>query len=317
MWLDILFIPLGTVLLLGGGEVLVRGATSIARGLGVSPMIIGLTVVAYGTSSPELVVSGFAAWQGNPAICGGNIIGSNILNVLLVLGTTALIYPIVTTAGFVRREVPIMVGACGLFWLLVLNGTLDRMEAAIFLLLLFGYTILTIRLARREQRQKDPEFADVQSRTVASLGLSFLLVFVGLALLGGGSEIFLRGAIGIARHLGISEAMIGLTLVAMGTSFPELAASLVAAWRKHPDICLGNIVGSSIYNVLAIGGVAGLIAPLPIDAELLKLHVPVMVVAAVVLWIIVTHGLRVARWHGALLLAIYAGYMGWVIARNT
>ena len=317
MWINALMVILGGAVLVGGGEMLVRGATALARTLGVSAMIVGLTVVAYGTSAPELAVSVLAAYSEKPGICGGNVVGSNILNVLLVLGVTGVIYPIQAAAGFVKREVPIMVGVSVLFFAMVLNGRLSRFQAGFLVLVLIGYTLLTIRIARREKKKVAAEYEDVQAAAKGrSLALSIVFIAIGLALLAGGSELFLRGAVGVAKSFGISDAIIGLTLVALGTSFPELAACLVAAYRKHPDICLGNIIGSSIYNLLAIAGLAGILAPLPFEPEMVRVHIPVMVGAAVVLWVIVARRFRISRRSGLILLALYAAYMGWTVYRH-
>lgn len=316
MLLHVLLVIAGTALLIGGGELLVRGAVALARSLGVSAMVVGLTVVAYGTSAPEFVVSAVAAWRGNASICGGNIVGSNILNVLLVLGATALVCPLSTTTAFVRREVPIMIVVSLTFWVLVGNGVLSRGEGLLLLVLLAAYTVLTVLVARRDKAVLTEEYADSQLAGGRSVLLNVVLLCSGIALLGGGSRLFLDGAIGIAMGLGISEAFIGLTLVAMGTSLPELASSLVAAWRKHTDICLGNIVGSCICNLLWIGGTCGVIRDVPFDDQqdhMLSLHIPVMVGAAVVLWPIVATGHRISRREGLLLLAAYVIYIGWTI----
>lgn len=313
MALNFVLLIVGAVLLLGGGEILVRGAVGLAHALGVPPMVIGLTVVAYGTSAPELVVSVMATLDGQPDICGGNIVGSNILNILLVLGATALICPIQATAAFVRREVPIMVGVSVLFLVYILDGTLSRIEAGILLVGLIGYTLMAVRIARREKaeiaRQYEQEQAPISKRSILVNGV---FVVVGLALLTVGSRVFLNGAVGIARHF-MTEAMIGLTLVAFGTSVPELVACLVAAYRKHPDICLGNIIGSCVYNLLAIGGVAGLVIPLSFAPEMVHLHVPVMVGAALLSWPLLAVGVKLGRRDGLVLLAGYAAYMAWAV----
>ena len=318
MPLNLLLILVGAGLLLGGGELLVRGAAALARSLGVSAMIVGLTVVAYGTSAPELIVSIMATLNGKPGICSGNIVGSNILNVLLVLGATALICPVRARADFVRREVPSMAGLSILFLILAWDGSLARWEAALLFALLLAYTYLAIRIAKREKADVESEYEDVQSSSgKKSTPVNLLLVGLGLVLLVGGSKVFLMGAIKVARAFDVSEAIIGLTLVAMGTSLPELVACLIAAYRKHPDICLGNIIGSSIYNMLAIGGVAGMMRPLPFESEMVRVHIPVMVGAAVILWPMVATRLKVGRREGLVLLGCYAAYMAWTIWQQT
>ncbi|MCG8408341.1 MAG: calcium/sodium antiporter [Phycisphaerales bacterium] len=318
MPLNIALMVVGAAILVGGGEILIRGAAALARTLGISATIVGLTVVAYGTSAPEFVVSVMATLDDKPGICAGNIVGSNILNVLLVLGVTALIYPIQATAVFVRREVPIMVGVSVLFLFLSRNGDLARPEAAVLVFLLFGYTALTVWIAKREKASVAREYEDVQpSPMKRTIAVNLLLIVVGLAMLGGGSELFLRGAVEIAKAIGISDSIIGLTLVAFGTSFPELAACVVAAYRKHPDICLGNVIGSSIYNLLAIGGISGLITPLPFEPDMIRVHIPLMAGAAVLLWPMVTTSFRISRREGLILLTCYTLFMIWTILRQT
>lgn len=312
MIVDVLWILLGGGLLIAGGELLVRGAASLARALGISPMVVGLTIVAYGTSAPEFLVSTLAAWKGNASICGGNIVGSNILNVLLVLGCTALVCPLRATSAFVRREVPLMIGVTLLFCILAYNAVVGRTEGAILLILLVAYTVVVIRAARREKAAVLAEFADAQPARGGSKRVDLLLILAGLGLLVFGSRVFLRGAVGIATALGVSEALIGLTLVAMGTSLPELVSSMVAAWRKHPDICLGNVIGSCTYNLLWIGGTCAVIRPVPFDDQtdrMLSLHLPVMALSAMVLWPIVATGHRISRREGILMLGLYAGYL--------
>ncbi len=317
MALNVVLLIVGAGLLLGGGDILIRGAAALARTLGVPPMIVGLTVVAYGTSAPELVVSIMATLDGKPAICGGNIVGSNILNILLVLGATALLCPIQATAAFVRREIPIMVGVSIAFLAFILDGDLSRIEAGLLLAALVGYTVMAVRIARREKAEVARQYEEEQSRpSKRSLLLNGVFIVVGLGLLTGGSKVFLIGAVEIAKSF-MSDATIGLTLVAFGTSFPELVACLVAAYRKHPDICLGNIIGSSIYNLLAIGGIAGLVAPLPFDQEMVYVHVPVMAGAAILSWPLVATGVKVSRRDGIVLLVCYAAYMAWTVHAQT
>lgn len=317
MLLNLLLMILGTAILVAGGEILIRGAVGLARSLGISATIVGLTVVAYGTSAPEFVVSVMATLDDKPAICGGNVVGSNILNILLVLGATAFIYPIQATAAFVRREVPIMVGVSVLFLILTRDGSLERLESSVLALLLIGYTLLAVWIARREKADVAKEYEDVQrTPTKRTIAMYLVLIVIGLVLLGCGSEIFLNGAVEIAKAFGISDSIIGLTLVALGTSFPELAACVVAAYRKHPDICLGNIIGSSVYNLLAIAGISGLISPLPFEPDMVRVHIPVMAGAAILLWPMVVTGFRISRREGIILLAIYSAFMAWTIYRT-
>ncbi|MCB9852264.1 MAG: calcium/sodium antiporter [Phycisphaerales bacterium] len=310
--INLLWVVLGAGILVVGGELLVRGAAAMARNLGISPMVVGLTVVALGTSAPELIVCVLASLKNQPDICAGNVVGSNILNVLLVLGVTAMICPLQASAAFVRREVPIALGSALVFWGLSYNGVLSRIDAAILVALLVGYMAMTVWIARKESTPVAEGYADLQTTGhKRGIALNLFFLIVGLALLGWGADLFLEGAVAIAKHLKISEAVIGLTLVAFGTSVPELAACLIAALRKHPDICLGNLVGSCIYNILAIIGVSGLVTPLPISGEMFRLHMPVMIGATILLLVFVATGLRVSRKEGAALLLCYAGYVGW------
>lgn len=317
MALDLLFLIVGGAILIGGGEILVRGAAALARSLGVSTMIIGLTVVAYGTSAPELAVSVTAAYSGKPAICAGNVVGSNILNILLVLGATAVVFPLKATAAFLRREVPIMAAVSILFMIMAWDGELSRLNAGILILVLVAYTLMMIRTARAEKnhvaREYDENLLPLRPR---SAFLNVLLIIVGLAMLTGGSDMFVDGAVGMAKFFGVSDAIIGLTLVALGTSLPELATCLIAARRKHADICLGNIVGSCIYNLVAIAGISGVLVPLPFEAEMVRVHIPVMIGAAVILWPMLLSGGKITRTEGSLLLVFYAAYMAWTISQN-
>ncbi len=314
MLLDITWIILGALILVAGGEILVRGAAGLARSLGISPMVVGLTVVALGTSAPELIVCVLASYNNTPDICAGNIVGSNILNVLLVLGVTAVICPLQAAAAFVKREIPIAVIAAGAFWWMSRNGLLSRLDAAILVAMLIAYMCTTVWIAKKAKTKVVEEFAESQGKLMKGrFFLQICMIVAGLVALGFGADLFLKGAVSIAKALNMSEAIIGLTLVALGTSFPELAACVIAALRKHSDICLGNVVGSCIYNVLAIGGTSGLVMPLPISPDLATVHVPVMVGATVLLLIFVATGLKLSRREGIALLVCYAGYLGWSI----
>lgn len=318
MLFDFLLALLGIGVLILGGELLVRGAVTLAASLGLSPLVIGLTVVAGGTSAPELVVSVMAAAKGNPGICAGNVVGSNIFNVLLILGVAAVVCPLRTTATFVRREIPIMVAVSILLFVLAINGELSRFEGAVLLVVFFAYNVLAIKLARRESAVIKPQVDQVTAnRRDRSLPVSATLVVLGLAGLGGGSELFLRGSVAIAKSLHVSEEMIGLTLVAFGTSLPELVASAVAAMRKQPDICLGNVIGSNVFNVALILGVSGVVKPLPFSAELVHVHLPIMVGTSILIWPLVRSGLTLSRREGAILLMLFAAYLGWTIASRS
>ena len=314
MILSIFLVISGLIILIVGGESLVRGAAALARSMGISPIVVGMTVVAAGTSAPELVVSVMAALRDNSAICAGNVVGSNIFNILLILGAAAVCCPLPTQTSFIRREMPVVVGISLLLLLLVLDGVIGHVDALILLAVLVGYTVLSIHLARREAAMLIPEFEAQQAEYgTPRRGFQVLLILIGLIGLGGGSELFLRGAVSIAKELGISDVVIGLTLVAFGTSLPELVASVIAAIRRQPDICLGNIVGSNVFNIAAILGVSGLLRELPFDEELLWIHLPVMLGATVLLWPMVTTGLILSRREGAVLLGGFAVYLSWLV----
>jgi len=300
----------GLVALYFGADWLVRGGASLAVRLGVTPLLVGLTVVAYGTSTPELIVSSMAAAKGQGAIAIGNAVGSNILNIGLILGLTALICPMRVQLQLLKFDTPVMVGAALLFLFFFRDGQIQLGEALVFLVLIAAYTVLNIRLARRQaSAEVRQEFGEGVPPPTGSLWKDAGLIAAGLAVLVVGSRLFVTGAVDLARLLKLSEAFIGLTIVSAGTSLPELASSLMAAWRKQPDIAIGNVVGSNIYNILAILGVSGVIAS-PINGLGVSLtDTLVMIGISLVLLVIAWTGFQLRRWEGALLLAIYGGYL--------
>ncbi len=314
MVLYVIQVVVGIGVLILGGECLVRGSASLAKAWGLSPLVIGMTIVAGGTSAPELVVSVMAAAKGNPDICAGNVIGSNIFNMLLILGTAAVICPLQTTATFIRREVPIMIGVMLILTVLVFNGSVSKVEGAILVAVFVIYNAYVIRAARRDAAILEPQLEAIHhAPRRRSVKLSVGITCLGLLGLGGGSELFLRGSIAIAEHFGVSQVMIGLTLVAFGTSLPEWVTSAVAAIRKQPDICLGNIVGSNIFNATAILGLSALVQPVPFDSSLLEMHVPVMLASSIILWPMVATGLALGRREGAALLVGFTIYFGYTL----
>ena len=305
-----LMLVAGLAALYFGAEWLVRGGSSLAARLGVTPLLIGLTVVAYGTSTPELVVSAMAAHEGQGALAIGNVVGSNIFNIGVILGLTALICPLQVQWQVLKLDTPVMLGAALVLLLFFQDGRIQFGEALVFLGLVVAYTMVNIRLSRRQaSAEVQREFSDGAPRPTRSLGADLSLIAAGLALLVVGSRLFVTGAVDLARWWKLSEAVIGLTIVAAGTSLPELASSLVAAWRKQPDIAIGNVVGSNIYNILAILGVSGMIAA-PLNGQGVdQWDVLVMVGISVVLVVIAWTGFKLRRGEGALLLAIYGGYL--------
>ena len=300
----------GLVALYFGAEWLVRGGASLAVRLGVTPLLVGLTVVAYGTSTPELIVSSTAAAQGQGAIAIGNVVGSNIFNIGFILGLTALVAPMRVQLQLLKFDTPVMVGVALLFLLFFRDGSIQRWESLVFLAGIVLYTVVNIRLARRQaSADVRQEFDDSVPKPTGSPWTDTGLIVAGLATLVLGSRLFVTGAVDLARLFDISDAVIGLTIVAAGTSLPELASSLMAAWRKQPDIAIGNVVGSNIYNILAILGVCGMLAS-PVNGQGVSLtDTLIMIGFSAVLLVIAWSGFTLRRWEGALLLALYGGYL--------
>ncbi|MGE8363103.1 calcium/sodium antiporter [Pseudomonas sp.] len=310
-----IYLIAGLVLLVAGAEVLVRGAARLAAQFGIPPLIIGLTVVAFGTSAPETAVSVQAALDGSGDLAIGNVVGSNIANVLLILGATALIAPLIVSRQLIRLDVPIMIGASLLAYALAWDGSLSRLDGALLFAGILGYTVFLVISSRREKAAgNDDEFTQEfglheKPRPYAWL-INLGLVVTGLVLLVAGSNFLVEGAVALARALGLSELIIGLTVVAVGTSLPELATSLLAAIKGERDIAVGNIVGSNIFNLLCVLGLASLISPLPISVSpnALAFDFPVMIAVAVACLPIFFSGFRINRWEGLLFLGYYAAY---------
>ncbi len=303
---DWLLVLVGLVLLFFGAEALVRGAATMALRLGLSSLVVGLTVVAFGTSAPEMVVSLQAAISGQGDIAVGNVVGSNIFNIGVILGLTALICPIPVHRQITRLDGPIALGVALLLPVCFSGGQLGRIEGAALVLALLLYTWMNVVLARREgpSASTDVEVPAVKGHFL----LDVALVVVGLVLLVAGSNFLVDGAVSLARRFGVSEAVIGLTIVAAGTSLPELATSLVAAWRKQPDMAVGNVVGSNIFNLLGNLGLASLVAPLSAPG-ISGLDLAVMIFFSVLILPLLYTGRVLHRLEGALLLILYAGYI--------
>lgn len=304
----------GLVVLVAGAEILVRGASRLAAALRISPLVIGLTVVAFGTSAPEVAVSVTAALRGEGDVAVGNVVGSNIVNVLLILGASALISPLAVRAALIRRDVPLMIGVSALVPLLLWNGRVGRVEGTLLVAGLVTWVVLLVRWSRAESKDIAEEYAKEfgvpPPASAARTAGNALLVLAGLALLVAGARWLLAGAIEIARHAGLDERTIGLTLVAVGTSLPEIAASILAAWRGERDIAVGNVVGSNMFNVLAVLGTSAAVSPSGITSspQILRFDVPVMLLAAAVCLPLAWTGSRVSRLEGALLLSGYVAY---------
>ncbi len=309
----------GLILLIAGGEGLVRGASRLAAALGISPLIIGLTVVAFGTSSPELAVSLIASLSGQAGLTVGNVIGSNIFNILFILGLSAMITPLVISQQLVRLDVPLMAAVSLLTLLLALDGRFSRMEGLFFFLGLLGYLYLLFRIGQREsaevKQEYEHEFGSPAKPAPRRLGRNALLAVSGLALLGVGSRWLVQGSVEIARALGVDELVIGLTIIAAGTSMPEVITSVIASLRGERDIAVGNVVGSNLFNLLGVLGLTALITPggvaIPQDARAFDL--PVMTAVALACIPIFFSGTKILRREGALFFGYYLAYTAYLI----
>ncbi len=301
---------LGALLLYVGAEGLVRGAAGLALRLGVRPLLIGLTVVAYATSTPELVVSTAAAWRGSSDIALGNVVGSNIANIGFILGLTALIAPPRSDGSMARRELWVLALGTALLPLILLDGTVGRAEGAALVLGAVAFTWLTVRWSRRTPAGHDP-MSDALAEAARGRPSARLvgLSVGGLLLLIGGGELFVRGAVNLAAAFGVSERLVGLTVVAVGTSLPELAASVVAAVRGHSELAIGNVIGSSIFNGLLILGVAALVQPVAGDLTVMRVDLLALAWMTVLAMVMLRKPRVVTRAEGVLLLASYAAFL--------
>lgn len=308
-----LLLLLGIALLTGGGEALIRGALGVSERTGLSPLLVGLVVVGFGTSMPELVVSVDAVLGGHPDIAVGNVVGSNIANVLLILGLCAVVTPLHVTPLGLRRDAVSVIGATLLFLVLAGGGGLGWQAGLVLFSALAAYLILSYYTERRATDSPAAAVHEAEASALEryphSMGRSLGIVLLGLFLLIGGSRIVLEGAVGIARDLGVSEALIGLTLVAVGTSLPELTISFMAALRRQADVAVGNILGSNIFNILGILGVAACLQPITVGGRIATIDQWVMLGAAVVLVLFLLTGRRLNRIEGAVLLSSYIGYV--------
>lgn len=309
---DFLFLFLGIALLTVGGEALIRGSLAAAKRLGVSPLLSGLVIVGFGTSAPELVVSVNAAIDGRPDIAIGNVVGSNIGNILLILGVCALITPLAVKPLALRRDAVTVVAASLLFLVLVGGSALARVDAAIFLCALAAY-LGWAYWSERFHAAPSGELHQAEAEELSTVPMSVLwiaiAVILGLLLLIAGSQVLLIGAIGIAAYFGVPEAVVGLTLVAVGTSLPELSISVIAAIRRHADVAVGNILGSNIFNLLGILGVSALLQPLPVHPRILHFDQWVMLGTSLLLLLFLYTGRRLSRAEGGVLLVGYGIYV--------
>ena len=307
--MSVVLVVVGLVGLYLGGELLVRNASALARTLGISPMVIGLTVVAFGTSAPELAATLVAALRGAPELALANVVGSNVANVGLILGLTALAYPLVASWSFLRREVPWMLAATVLAMPLLYDGRLGRLEG----LVLWAALVVFLVAAMRSGGPLVPGPRPAGERP-GRAWRTVLGVAAGVAVLAYGAQALVAGATALAQAWGVPERVIGLTLVAIGTSLPELASSLVAALRRETDIILGNIVGSNLFNLLAVLGTAAIVHPIAVPPAGLRVDLWIMLAFALAIVPLLLLGRRLGRRDGALLLVAYLAYVGWLFA---
>lgn len=325
MIVTIFWFVLGLAGLIGGAHLLVKGASDLAIMLGISPLVVGLTIVALGTSSPEIAISIGAALSGNTEIAIGNVVGSNIFNVLFILGLSAVIAPLVVQIQLIRQEVPLMIGFSVLCIILALDGKLGLYDGLILVTLLLAYTTFLVIQSRRQMAAAQSDVGDGElastldppalARKQPHWSKSILLVAVGLVLLVVGSEWLVESATSLARAFGVSDVIIGLTIVAAGTSMPEVATSIIATLKGERDIAVGNVVGSNIFNILACLGIASVVAPdgLAIPRAILAFDFWVMLAVALICLPIFFSGRKIARWEGFLLLGYYLAYTVYLI----
>jgi len=321
----VLICVVGFVLLYFGAEWLVKGSSSLARSLGVTPIVIGLTVVAFGTSAPELVVSLISSIKGKSMIAVGNVVGSNICNIALVLGLAAMFQPITADKSVVKRDIPIMLAISVYLLLLSFNSKLGRIEGATLFTGIILYTFFNYYIAMRESKRASgeatvilaPEVEEIEY--VASRSKQIVLIVVGIIGVVGGAQIVVESAVKIMQILGVSEKFIGLTIVAFGTSLPELATSVVAALRKEMDISIGNLVGSNVFNIMSVLGAASLVRPIPIPGGFIEsgliIDYFVMMLTSFLPWLMMRRTYTVSRQSGVILLFCYVGYLTYLIIR--
>lgn len=315
MLLHILYFVGGLIGLVIGAEALVRGSGRLALKIGITPLVVGLTVVAFGTSAPELFIGVGATLQGNVDVAIGNVVGSNIANVLLILGIAAIISPITVSRSLVRFDVPIMIGVTILVALMALTGYLSRWFGITLLAILIVYLYTLIKLARSGKHQLLPAIDPEETKTTYKVGPQILLVVLGLVLLAVGSKYLVDGAVGIALSLGVTPLVIGLTVVAVGTSAPEIATSLIATIRNQSDLAVGNVIGSNILNLLLVLAACAIVAPtaLEIPISAMRLDIPVMLLCAAICFPMFIRGFTITRLEGVAFLVFYGAYIAYLV----
>jgi cation:H+ antiporter len=314
MLTNVSYILIGLTLLVFGAQLLVRGASTLAVAIGISPLIVGLTVVAFGTSAPELAVSIQSCLSGQTNIVMGNVVGSNIYNILFILGLCAVITPLAIAPQLIRKDVPIMIGAAVMLYVMSLDGMLSRIDGAILVSSLAAYTFFVIRQSKKEKQAVQEDYKEqMEQDGPADKRWWFhgLLIGGGLLLLTFGSDLLVKGAVSIAKSMGVSDLIIGMTIVTIGTTAPEVSSSLVASFRGARDLAVGNIVGSNIFNVLAVLGTGGLVAPagITVEADVLNFGLPVVIAASIACLPIFFAGHEIRRWEGALFLGYFVLYL--------
>lgn len=322
--MSILWIILGLLLLVAGAEALVRGASKSAAALGISPLVIGLTVVAFGTSAPELAVSVMSSYSGQADIALGNVVGSNIFNVLMILGLSAAITPLAVSRQLIRLDVPLMIAASILLYGLGMDGRIGQTEGSFLVAGIVLYTVFLIIKSRRENRLSQLDEFSLEYGAPPAISrydwiINIAAILAGLGLLVLGSRFLVSGAVAVATHLGVSELIIGLTIVAAGTSLPELATSVVASIRGERDIAVGNVVGSNLFNILSVMGLASVVTVggIPVSKTALAFDIPVMIGVAVACLPVFFSGRRINRWEGLLFLSYYGFYTIYVMPNAT
>lgn len=298
----------GAIFVLLGADRLTEGAVAVAERLRIPQIVIGLTVVAMGTSMPEFTVSLAAALKGTPDLAVGNVVGSNVFNAFAIVGVAAMIAPMTILSLTVKRDLPFALVAALLLVVFGLDGNIGRLDAAALFLLFVIYMIITVRQARAEAKSED----NPAPATQKNLMLSIFWLLIGLTALVLGSSQFVDGASAVAQSLGVSQAVIGLTIVAMGTSLPELATSVVAARKGNSGIAMGNVIGSNVFNILFIIGTTGVISPMRISG-ITSVDYMMLVLSMLALWLFSYTRLRIERWEGGALLAVFLGYLGWLL----
>lgn len=314
LW-QLLIFAIGVFILYVGAEWLVRGAASLALRYGIRRLVVGLTVVALGTSMPEFVINFFAALDNEDSLALGNIVGSNICNIGLILGMSALVLPLAVRPSTLRKEYPLMMGVMLLFYLLSLDGIVSKLDGLLLVIGLVGFLVFLVIDSRRHARKTTAEeLPDVQADDVAApLWKKALFLVAGIVLLAGGARLMVHAAVTIAESMGINPIVIGLTVVAIGTSLPELAASVVSAMKREADMSLGNVLGSNLLNVLFVVGLVSMINPLTVDTESLNVHFPVMLGFGALLLPLAWTSYRITRLEGGMLITVFFGYLVYLV----